>query len=398
MNAREPVLTTDHILVAGVGGGGCNAVDSMTAQWENGPALVAINTDTQALDGSRTSRRLAIGRKIANGMGTGGDAEVGRLAAEDDVESLRELFVGTQLAFIVATLGGGTGTGAAPVVARAAQEAGALVIAFATLPFDFEGERRLSQAKQGLARLRDEADIVIVVPNQDLFAAAGGQKSAEEAFHLADYQLGMGVFAIWKLLVTRGVINLDFAALRTVARGSDDTSVFSYGEGKGTDRATDAVTAALTSPLVAGGQTVAEAESLIVSILGGPDLTLREIETIMTAVRSVTRKDAHLIMGTAIDLAWAGAVAVTLVVSRTWNTEAGTTAAPSAAKAGGGPTDAPAPKPTGRKKKSGGPTQPGLGLDGDISKGMFKDVEPTVIDGVDMDIPTFIRRRVTIEK
>ncbi len=396
MNAREPVLTSEHILVVGVGGGGCNAVDSMCGQWENGPALAVINTDTQALDGARTPRRLAIGRKITSGMGTGGDAEVGRLASEDDVESLRELFEGIHLAFIVASLGGGTGTGAAPVVARAAQEAGALVIAFATLPFEFEGERRLSQAKQGLARLKDEADIVIVVPNQDLFAASGSSLSAEEAFHLSDYQLGMGVFAIWKLLVTRGVINLDFAALRMVARGSDDTSVFSYGEGKGPDRADDAVRAALSSPLVAGGQAVSEAECVIVSILGGPDLALREIETIMTAVHAATRKEAHLLMGAAIDLAWAGTVAVTLVVSRNWNTDAN--AIPTA-KAGSGQIEAPLPKSTGRKgKKGGGATQQGLGLDGDISKGMFKDVEPTVIDGVDMDIPTFIRRRVTIEK
>jgi cell division protein FtsZ len=397
MNAREPVLTTEHILVAGVGGGGCNAVDSMTAQWEHGPALAVINTDTQALDGTRTPRRLAIGRKITNGLGTGGDAEIGRLAAEDDVEALRELFAGVQLAFVVTSLGGGTGTGAAPVVARAAQEAGALVIAFATLPFEFEGDRRVSQAKQGLARLKDEADLVIVVPNQDLFAAAGSHLSAEEAFRLSDYQLGMGVFALWKLLVTRGVINLDFAALRMVARGSDDTSVFSYGEGKGTDRATDAITAALGSPLVMGGQAVAEAECVLVSILGGPDLALREIETVMSAVRAAARKDAHLLMGAAIDLDWAGVVAVTLVVARNWNTEAAAPS-PASAKTGADTAESPAPKPPGRKKKGAAATQPGLGLDRDISKGMFKDVEPTVIDGVDMDIPTFIRRRVTIEK
>jgi cell division protein FtsZ len=183
-----------------------------------------------------------------------------------------------------------------------------------------------------------------------------------------------------------------------VARGSDDASLFSYGEGKGTDRATDAIGTALGSPLVAGGQAVAEAECVIVSILGGPDLTLREIETIMTAVRATARKDAHLLMGTAIDLAWAGAIAVTLVVSRNWNADAVTDAAPAASKAGIDPAEAPAPKPGGRKKKGGGIIQPGLGLDRDISKGMFKDVEPTVIAGVDMDIPTFIRRRVTIEK
>lgn len=395
--STDRLLTPDRIVVVGVGGGGGNAVASMAASWENAPALMAIDTDPQSLEGSQVPRRLAIGRKITNSLGTGGDIDVGRLAAEDDKEALREAFSGIELVFVVTTLGGGTGTGAAPVVTRAAGESGALTIAFAALPFDFEGEHRLSLARQGLARLRDEADIVIVVPNQDLFAAAGAHLSAEEAFRLADYHLGMGVFAIWKLLVTRGVINLDFATLRTVARCSDDTSVFSYGEGKGTDRAADAVQAALGSPLVAGGAAVAEAECIVVSILGGPDLALREIESIMTAVRAAARKDAHLIMGAALDMAWAGAVAVTLVVSRHWNTEEPAPVESNAATSAPGSPEVPDAKRPRRKRKAS-PQQPTLSLDGSISRGMFKDVEPTAVDGVDMDIPTFIRRRVSIEK
>ncbi len=393
MTSSETPLTIDRIVVVGVGGGGCNAVDAMAAEWTNAPALVAINTDAQSLEGLQHARPLVIGRKITNGLGTGGDTDVGRLAAEDDIGALRELFAGKDLAFIVATLGGGTGTGAAPLVARAAQEAGALTIVFATLPFDFEGDRRLSQARQGLAKLRDQADIVVVVPNQDLFAAASSHLSAEEAFRLADYHLGMGVFAIWKLLVTRGVVNLDFATLRMVSRCSDEACLFSYGEGKGSDRAADAVQTALRSPLVGGGKAVAEAEAVIISILGGPDLALREIETVMTAVRDVARKDSNLFMGAAIDLAWAGAVAVTLVVSQRWNADE--PAAASAPAPESGKADLPAPKPSSRKKRDSA-LQPSLGLD--VAKGMFKDVERTAIDGVDMDIPTFIRRRVVLEK
>ena len=396
MTSSEKPLTIERIVVVGVGGGGCNAVDAMAAEWANAPALVAINTDAQSLDGLKQARPLVIGRKITNGLGTGGDLGVGRLAAEDDNAALRELFTGIDLAFIVTTLGGGTGTGAAPLVARAAQEAGALTVAFATLPFDFEGERRLSQARQGLAKLRDQADIVVVVPNQDLFAAAGANLSAEEAFRLADYHLGMGVFALWKLLVTRGVINLDFATLRMVAHCSDESCLFSYGEGKGSDRASDAVQMALRSPLVGAGKAVAEAEAVIVSILGGPDLALREIETVMTTVRDAARKDTNLFMGAAIDMAWAGAVAVTLVVSQRWTADEPATTTTAPAKADSGKTETPATKPRSRKRHAS--EQPSLDLENSVAKGIFKDVERTVIDGIDMDIPTFIRRRVVIEK
>jgi len=396
MTSPETPLTVGRIVVVGVGGGGCNAVDAMAAEWTNAPALVAVNTDAQSLEGLRQARPLVIGRKITNGLGTGGDMDVGRLAAEDDNGPLRALFTGIDLAFIVTTLGGGTGTGAAPLVARAAQEAGALTIAFATLPFEFEGEHRLSQARQGLAKLRDQADIVVVVPNQDLFAAAGSNLPAEEAFRLADYHLGMGVFAIWKLLVTRGVINLDFATLRQVANCSDEACLFSYGEGKGSDRAADAVQTALRSPLVGGGKAVAEAEAVIVSILGGPDLALREIESVMSTVRGAARKNTNLFMGAAIDLAWAGAVAVTLVVSQRWTAEEPVAVAP-AEPAGGKAAEPPPAKPGSRKKRTSA-LQPSLGLENSVAKGMFKDVESTAIDGVDMDIPTFIRRRVVIEK
>ncbi len=397
MTHQNMPLASDRIIVVGVGGGGSNAVDSMAGQWENGPFVVAVNTDAQSLAGLHHARPITLGRKITNGLSTGGDADVGRLAAEDDLAALHELFTGKELAFVVTSLGGGTGTGAAPIVARAAREAGALVIAFATLPFDFEGDLRMSQARQGLAQLRDQADIVIVVPNQDLFATTGANPSAEEAFRMADYHLGMGVFAIWKLLVTRGVVNLDFATVRMVARCSEDTAVFSYGEGKGTDRATDAVQAALGSPLVAGGRSIAEAEAVIVSILGGPDLALREVETIMDAVHAVTRKDAHLFMGTAIDLAWAGAVAVTLVAAPRWAEDEAAASAETAAADGKSEQAAPKRKP--RKKRGATDNQPTLTLEGGgTGKGMFKDVEPTMIAGADMDIPTFIRRRVVIEK
>ncbi len=378
----------------GVGGGGCNAVSSMAAGWENGPSVVAINTDAQALEGTPDVVRLRIGEKITRGMGTGGDITVGRLAAEDDFEKLRELCTTMDLVVVVTALGGGTGTGAAPVVARAAHETGALVIAFATLPFAFEGERRMQQARQGVTALQDHADVVIVVPNQALFAAAGGNATATEAFRQADHILSMGVFAIWKLLVQRALINIDFATLRMVARCSGGVSAFSYGEGRGFTRAEEAAQAALHSPLLEDGAALASAESVLVSILGGPDMAIREVESIMNALRKVVRKDAHIFMGTAIDEHWQDTVSVTLVASQFWTEEL---AVPGAGEPATETESAPKSPGGGRKKKGASATQPQLGFE-TLSKGLFKDVEPTYHMGEDLDIPTFMRRRVIIEK
>ena len=322
MPTGDHSIGLSRICVVGVGGGGSNALSGMADNWENSPTLIAVNTDAQALGGAHaTTRKLQIGEKITRGMGTGGDTTVGRLAAEDDFESLRSVFRNMDLIFVVTALGGGTGTGAAPVIARAAHETGALTIAFATLPFAFEGERRMAQARQGVAELRDHADVVIVVPNQALFAAAGSSATAEDAFHQADYMLGMGVFAIWKLLVQRGLINIDFATLRMVARCSGGISLFSYGEGKGFTRAEEAAQAALHGPLVEDGAALANAESVLVSILGGPDMTIREVESIMNAIQKGVRKEAHLFMGTAIDEHWRDTVSVTIVASLFWKDE-----------------------------------------------------------------------------
>ncbi len=390
-------MATSRMSVVGVGDGGCNALDSMAAHWENGPALIAINTDAQALKSTQASTRLQIGMQITRNMGAGGDSNLGTLSANDDFDMLQGLFRGMDLIFLVSTLGGGTGTGATPVVARAARETGAMVIAFVTLPFTFEGERRMSQARQGLLNLQDQADVVIVIPNQALFAAAGSNATAEEAFHQTDYYLSMGISAIWKLLTQRGIINLDFATLRMVARCSGGTSSFSYGEGKGAQRAKDAIENALKSPLLDNGETLAESESILVSILGGSDMSVKEVESIMLAVENATRKDAHIHMGTSVDETWDDAISVTLVASRFWRAEdkadEKTISEPDPVAPDGAP-----PSPTGKKKKKKEETtQSQLILEG-ISKGIFKDVEPTIIDDEDWDVPTFIRRRVTVAK
>ncbi|MEI8121001.1 MAG: cell division protein FtsZ [bacterium] len=402
MKASETIMGKGRIGVVGVGGGGCNTIGSMAAHWENAPSLIAINTDAQSLGAVACNTRLQIGKRITRNMGTGGDSKIGRLAADEDFSTLEGLFSGMDLVFIVCALGGGTGTGAAPVVARAAQEAGAMVIVFATIPFTFEGDRRMSQARQGLVELREQADVVIVIPNQSLLAASGAQATAEEAFQQADYYLSMGVFAIWKLLTQRNIINLDFATLRMVARCSGGGSLFSYGEGKGPQRAAEAIHAALHSPLLENGESLADSESILVSILGGPDMGIREVESIMNTIKAATRIDAHIHMGTAIDDAWQDTISVTIVASRYWKEEN------EAEESGEEKPDAdPAPDsdstatalspPPKKRKRRNSETQSQLVLGG-ISKGLFKDVQPTIVGTEDMDVPTFIRKHVTVDK
>ena len=399
MTIPDTLIATNRICVVGVGGGGCQILGSMASTWDNAPALIAINTDAPSLKATPCSSRLQIGTRITRNLGTGGDGKIGRLSAEEDVDALQELFRGLDLVFVIATLGGGTGSGAAPVVARAARETGAIVITFATLPFTFEGDRKMSQARQGLVELKDHSDVVIVIPNQALFAAEGTTATTEEVFLRADYYLSMGVFAIWKLLTQRNIINLDFATLRMVARCSDGESLFSYGEGRGPGRATQAVQAALHNPLLDNGEAIAESESVLVSILGDPDMSIREVDAIMSAIKAATRIDAHIHMGTAVDENWKDTISVTLVASRYWREDNEVEDKPdekpepsSGPDAGG----AVAPPPKRRKRKTA-ETQPQLTLGG-LSKGLFKDVQPTIVDHEDMDVPTFIRRHVTVDK
>ena len=392
MKNVDRVVTPDRIGVVGIGGGGCNALDTMVTGWEDGPVFIAMNTDPQALGGCLAETRLQIGARITGGLSTGGDPAIGRQAAEDEFDTLRGLFSGMELVFLVVTLGGGTGTGAAPVIAKAAHEAGAFVIAFAALPFHKEGERRMTQAQEGLHALREEADAVIVVPNDRLFALIPADAGAEEAFKQADHVLSMAVYAIWKMLVHRGVINIDFAALRRVVQSSGGTSVFGYGEGHGPERADQAVRAAVASPLLEKGKVLREAASVLVSVMGGPDLTFRDMEHIMGVVHEAVRKDAHVIIGKAVDSRWHDMVAVVIVAAELWTAGMPADAAPPAEDTQGAD---PQPATSGRKKAK--PTQDDLFAQVP-GKGLFKDVEPTILGGENLDIPTFIRRRVVIPK
>lgn len=392
--------TPHRIWVVGIGGAGCRAVDRMSDAWTEGPQTAAISTNVATIESSRATVKIQIGEKIAKGFSAGGDPNVGRLAAEDDADKLRQFFANVDLAFLVVGLGGGTGTGAAPAVARMAREAGSTVLCMATLPFNFEGDSRRQKAQRGLDVLKAEADAVIVVPNERLFELVRDQPGAEAAFRKADEVLGTGIHSIWNLVVRRGLINLDFADLRNVVQNSSGTSVFGHGEGSGPEKATQAAQAALSSPLLEGGRSVAGAHALLVSIIGGPDLALGEIETIMRAIADAAPKNAHMSMGAATHPDLKGRISVTLVASERWSARAEEPPAAAADPAGTAEPSAETAvaDPTGfKRKRRSKTTQTKLALE-PTGRGRFKDVEPTILDGEDLDIPTFLRRGITVEK
>ena len=390
LNASAPPRTC----VIGVGDGGCRAVERIAAQWAGGPAAVAVNTNARSLDELSVPAKVAIGAKTTQGLGAGGDPSLGRLSAEEDSRVLSELFAEVDLAFVVVGLGGGTGTGAAPVVARVAREKGALVMCFATLPFNFEGETRRTQALRGLASLREDADAVIAVPNQRLFELVRSGATAEDAFDRADEARGEGIRAIWNVLQPRGLISLDFAGLRSVVQHSGGTSVFGCGEAEGADRARAAAAAALDNPLLDHGRAVGHARSLLVSVVGGASMTLGEIEAVMNAVSAAAPNDARVFMGAATRPEWGDRLSVTIVASEQWNVPAEDSGA---AGAGAGVEEVETGEGGGRRKRAGKATQTKLSLEA-TGRGRFKDVEPTILDGEDLDIPTFRRRGIVVDK
>lgn len=380
-----------RMLVVGVGGGGGNAVARMVAGWRGGPEAAVLNTDAQALAGCQVPTRLQIGKGVTHGLGASGDAAVGKLAAEDDTDLIRELVSHHDIAFIVVTLGGGTGTGAAPIVAKIAKDEGVMTLCFATMPFDFEGERRRQQAEDGLRALRMQADVVITVPNERIARLGGEQTSLMDAFGNADLMLGVGIHALWRLLCHAGIINVDFSDLRHLVDQSHGICTFGYGEGTGPNRSGAAIAALLKSPLLDSGSVVSQAGALLVSITGGPDLTLVDVQKIMNQVMSLAQPGVHLFMGATIDEGWEDKVALTVLAAQHLQ---GSEEAAAAAEA---PAEETPPDKAGRKTKPGKIRAVQRTFDFEsVEKGRFWNTEPTLVDGEDLDLPTFIRRGIKL--
>jgi cell division protein FtsZ len=376
------------IRIVGLGNAGCRVIDGFV----NVAGLVAINTDAKSLGECSAHAKLQIGSGLTKGLGTGGDGELGRRAAEVDLEMIRGLFEGVKLVFVVVGLGGGTGTGAAPVVLRAAREAGASAICIGTLPFEFEGPQRSQQAQEALTSIRGAADGLIAVPNGRLFESLETTGVAE-AFQGASRVLASAIDGIWKLITRPAYIDLDFPELMKVIGDAPGLCCLGYGEGQGTDKAAQAIRMLVDGPILERGQALARAASVMVSVRGGNDLTLKEIGDVMEAVSGRIGPKTKIVAGTSVDTALNGKLVVMTVVAEAWTPSLALSTGPDGEEA-----PAPAPVRTRTRRGSGGSraTQTVLPLE-TPSRGRFKDTEPTILDGEDLDIPTFIRRGMEVK-
>ncbi len=300
------------IRCVGVGGGGINAIERMMDADVRGVEFVAVNTDLQQLEISNAPVRLHIGNELTGGLGSGADPSVGRAAAEASYDHLRHVLKGSDMVFVTCGEGGGTGTGAAPVVCRAARELGALTVAIVTTPFSFEGSRRGRSAADGLEELRKHADTVIVIPNNRLLDVLNRDVSMIEAFRVADDVLRQGVQGICDLITMPGLINVDFADVRTVMSDSG-SALMGIGFGSGETRAVDAATSAINSPLIQ--EPPSGATGILLSISGGDDLTLHEVTEAARVVQAAAAPDANIIFGATVDSRLTGQVWVTVVAT-----------------------------------------------------------------------------------
>ncbi|MFO7297128.1 MAG: cell division protein FtsZ [Pseudomonadota bacterium] len=302
-----------RIAVIGVGGAGGNAVNNMIAAGLTGVTFIVANTDAQALSASSAEHRIQLGVNLTEGLGAGSKPEIGEAAAEEAVDEIRAQISGSHMVFIAAGMGGGTGTGAASVIARVAKELEILTVAVVTKPFHFEGSRRMRIAEAGIAELRKYVDTLIVIPNQNLFRIANEKTTFAEAFVLADQVLYSGIACIVDLIVKEGLINLDFADVRTIMSGMG-TAMMGTGEASGPNRAIQAAEEAISNPLL-DDISLRGAKGLLVSIIGGRDLTLYEVDEAASRVRQEVDPDANIIVGATFDESLGDRVRVSIVAS-----------------------------------------------------------------------------------
>ncbi|MEE8199698.1 MAG: cell division protein FtsZ [Candidatus Acidoferrales bacterium] len=367
----EPVANVARLKVLGVGGGGGNAVNRMIRARVQGVEFLAANTDVQALKQSRASLKLQLGAKLTKGLGAGANPEIGRQAALEDTEKLVEVLEGADMVFITAGLGGGTGTGAAPIIARLSTELGALTVAVVTKPFAFEGKRRMLQAEQGLAELINCVDALIVIPNQRLLDTVKPGTSFFEAFCIADDILRQGVQGITDIIALPGVINRDFADVTTIMKGAG-YAVMGTGVASGANRAVEAARTAVASPLLDDG-TIEGARGVLLNVTGSSNLSLHEVQEASALVQKVTHEDANIIFGAVQDEAMKDSLKITVIATGFKDNRPRTVARPSLPE----PVRAGSLRPAG-KANGGAAETPRL----------------TTTDRHDLDVPAFLRRRI----
>lgn len=301
-----------RIKVIGVGGGGCNAVNRMIHSGLTGIEFWSVNTDAQALDHTDVSNTLHIGQKLTRGLGAGGNPAIGQKAAEESRDEIATALDSADLVFITAGMGGGTGTGAAPIVAEAAKEAGALTVGVVTRPFTFEGRRRMTQADEGIAALQGRVDTLIVIPNDKLLSVISEQTPVQEAFRAADDILRQGVQGISDIITIPGLVNVDFADVRAIMADAG-TALMGIGVGSGKSRAREAAIAAISSPLLEAS--IDGASGAVFNVTGGSDLTLHEVNAAAEIIYEGVDPNANIIFGAVIDERLQGEVRITVIAT-----------------------------------------------------------------------------------
>src|ERR1700752_4558861 len=310
---NAPFELKPKITVVGVGGAGGNAVNNMIKQNLEGVEFIVCNTDAQALSQSLCQRRIQLGQNLTAGLGAGSRPDVGRAAAEEALDDIIRQLQGSNMVFITAGMGGGTGTGAAPVIAAATREQGILTVGVVTKPFHFEGQRRMRTAEAGIAELHKVVDTLLIIPNQNLFRVANEKTTFADAFAMADQVLYSGVACITDLMVKEGLINLDFADVRAVMREMGK-AMMGTGEATGEKRAMTAAEAAIANPLI-DDSSMKGARGLLISITGGKDLTLFEVDEAATRIREEVDQDANIIVGATFDENLDGVIRVSVVAT-----------------------------------------------------------------------------------
>jgi cell division protein FtsZ len=370
INLPNQIESFAKIKVVGVGGGGCNAVDRMIQEGLQGVEFVAVNTDAQALMLSKASVRVRVGEKLTRGLGSGGDPETGRKACEESAEDIYEVLKGSDMVFITAGMGGGTGTGGAPIVAQIAKEVGSLTIGVVTRPFTFEGSRRIQSAETGISKLKEQSDTLIVIPNDRLLQIVDKRATMHSAFRMADDVLRQGVQGISELITVPGLINLDFADVRTIM-SEGGAALMAVGVGKGDEGARQAAEAAISSQLL--DITIDGARGILFNVTGGPELTLFEVNQAAAIIKETAHPDVNLIFGAVIDPTMKDEVRITVIATGFERT---------------GVPRRIVEQPAAESRRSNAEVSVSVPANPPV-----RDFQPRAFNTEDLDIPTFLRNR-----
>lgn len=422
-----------RIKIVGLGGAGCNALDRLVLDGVPGAELIAMNADAQALAGCVAPEKLQLGRATTRGLGAGGDPEVGYEAAEESLDAIRAVLDGAQMVFLCVGLGGGTGSGAARLVGSMAHEQGAVVVAFATMPFSFEGRRRTAQAEEALAALQSVSDLVICFDNDKMGDAVSPRAGIQDAFALTDQTISQSVRAITALTAQRGIIHIGFDELASALRSSCHASrcLFGHGEAEGDNRAHEALGRALKSPLMDKGRMLEDARSVLVNVSGGAGMTLNEVQILMEEFNRHVSDRTQILFGTSVDARLGQKMNVTIIsaigvgapaavvepLRRTLPAETPRAAEPAAPLPAIAYTDCdpaaidpfaqvpPLPDPAAAGKDAVAAAARKAAREAKqeqmqfepVTRGRFEKSEPTIVDGQDLDVPTFLRRNLKVK-